>query len=142
MEFISNQLDEIKNLAQTNEAIVPLVRIIEKLANQQDLLYNKINELEEINENLAMNLHDVQEIILKNFDLEDCGDETCDCGHCDGDCQSCDDECDEYRPDSFYTLQCPFCEELFFIEKDELDQSVECPFCSKEIKAAENLVKH
>ena len=143
MEFISNKIEELKKIQDKDRLVNEMLLTIEKLANGYDILVNKVNELEEINESLELNLRDVQQIILKNFDFEDIhtDDEDCDCGHCNGDCQDCDEECDDARPDSFYTLQCPFCEELFFIERDELDQAIECPFCGKEVKAVDNLVK-
>lgn len=148
MEFMSNKTDEIRLLLKSlktpenspEKALYSaLVELLDDISKQHDLLNAKLQELEDFTESMSMDLHDIQEIIIKNLDLDslDNNSNACECE--DGKCECCGDEA---REDDFYTLQCPFCEELFFIEKDELDETIDCPFCNKPVKAIDNIVKH
>ena len=47
------------------------------------------------------------------------------------------DEGDE----EFVTLQCNFCEELFFIDVKESGTTVECPFCKKQVIVADTIIE-
>lgn len=111
--------------------LTTLVDLVEDISKNIDLLNNKTQEIEEYSENMSMDLHDIQELVIKNLNFDD---------------DSIDDvdEHDEHEGynDEFITLQCPFCEELFFIEPDEMGDVVECPFCNKEVNSQENRVKH
>ena len=138
MDYLSDKTDAIRNLLR--EIDLPkdsaemklyraLVDITDKIAQQQDLMVNRIEELEETVEVMSMSIHDLQEVIVKNLDLEPV--EVPEKG----------EDFDEEHIDDFYTLQCPYCEELFFIENDELDQDIPCPFCGKSVKAIDNIVK-
>lgn len=151
MEFISGKIADIKKSLEQAELSAEQKQLFEELTDitqasvqQQDLLTARMLELEEKAEQTEQQLRDLQLIFLKNFEVDECGmpqtEIGCNCGH--GHDDDCDcGECDPERPDDFYTLQCPFCEELFFIEKEELDLDIECPFCGKTLKAAENIVK-
>lgn len=158
MEFLSDKITEIKNelkkasLTEEQKALfAKLTDLTESALQQQDLLTAKLLETEEKADETAQQLRDLQILFLQNFDVDECGmpqtqtsdiHTDCNCGHDHSHGDGCDcEECDPDRPDDFYTLQCPFCEELFFIERDELDLDVECPFCSKTVKASENIVK-
>lgn len=158
MEFLSDKITEIKNEIKKTDfsprqtiLISKLTDLTERALQQQDLLTAQLSETEEKYEELAQQLRDLQILFLQNFDVDECGmpqtqtsdiHAGCECNHDHQHGETCDcGECDPDRPDDFYTLQCPFCEELFFIEKDELDLEIECPFCSKPVKASENIVK-
>lgn len=114
-----------------------ILSLTEEVLTKQDLQTVKNDEIEEELEYLTGIIKDMQQVIIENFDLEEAAaqkhEHSCDCGH---------DDCDSAHIDDFYTLQCPFCEELFFIENDEIDGETECPFCNKTVVAAENIVKH
>ncbi|MDF2684927.1 MAG: hypothetical protein K0S55_108 [Clostridia bacterium] len=108
-----------------------LVDLVEDISKEIDLLNNKTQEIEEYSENMSMDLHDIQELVIKNLSLNEDDDDN-------------DDEHEDHEGynDEFITLQCPFCEELFFIEPDELGENVECPFCNKDVNSQENRIKH
>ncbi len=138
MDYLSDKIDDIRTILKDidlpkDSAEMKLYRalvdITDKMAQQQDLMVNRIEELEETVETMAMSIHDLQEVIVRNLDLEPI------------DKPEQGEDFDEEHIDDFYTLQCPFCEELFFIEKDELDLDIPCPFCGKEVKAVDNIVK-
>lgn len=157
MEFLSGKIDELKKELKNTDLPPKQKNLFQQLTDltaavlqQQDLLTARILELEEQCDQATERLNDLQLQFLQNFDLDECGmpqrqtkiGHSCDCGHPHSHGDECDcEDCDPERPDDFYTLQCPFCEELFFIERDELDLDVECPFCNKTLKAAENIVK-
>ncbi len=151
MEFISGKIADMKRALEQAGLSTEQKKLFEELTDitqasvqQQDLLTARLLELEEKAEQTEQQLRDLQLIFLKNFEVDECGmpqtETGCTCGHEHDDGCGCG-ECDPERPDDFYTLQCPFCEELFFIEKEELDLDIECPFCGKTLKAAENIVK-
>lgn len=148
MDFVTDKIAAVKNAVEEKKEspdyglMKAMLDILEDVAGKQDLQTVKIDELEEELEYQNSVIKDMQQIILENFDLEELEEKHehehgCDCG-----CNDCGGECDEKHIDEFYTLQCPFCEELFFIENDELDETVDCPFCNKPVKAIDNLVKH
>ncbi len=138
MDFLSDKTEVIRSILR--EIDLPkdssemklykaLVDMVDQIAQQQDLLTNKVDEIEQTIEELSMSIHDLQEVIVRNLDLEPI------------DKPEQGEDFDEEHIDDFYTLQCPFCEELFFIENDELDQEIPCPFCGKNVKAIDNIVK-
>lgn len=148
MEFISSRIEEAKRLLKElnpdptqKKLYMSLTNLVEQVALKQDILTNKIDELEELNEEMALAIRDIQEILVKNFDIEEEVSGGCNCGNCHGEHHKENEDIDSERIDAFYTLQCPFCEELFFIEKHELDMDIECPFCQKQVKAIDNIVK-
>ena len=138
MDFLSDKTEVIRSILR--EIDLPkdssemklykaLVDMVDQIAQQQDLLTNKVDEIEQTIEELSMSIHDLQEVIVRNLDLEPI------------DKPEQGEDFDEEHIDDFYTLQCPFCEELFFIENDELDQEIPCPVCGKNVKAIDNIVK-
>lgn len=138
MEYLSTKSEQLRQMlkdldkpkdSSEMKLYSALIDLVDEVTKQQDLLGNKLEELEEFIENMSMDVHDIQELLLKNLDLDALEKPEPQEGD------------DEERPDDFYTLQCPFCEELFFIERDELDLEVDCPFCGKKVVAADNLVK-
>ena len=143
MYFVLNRINSLKEKIEERKdspdygLMKEMLALLEDVAGKQDLQTVKNDEIEEELEYLTSVIKDMQQVILDNFDLEGAVEEQhaheCDCG---------DEHCDHEHIDEFYTLQCPFCEELFFIENDEIDGEVECPFCQKKIVAAENIVKH
>lgn len=142
MDFVTNKVETLKNEIEkikdkpNYDLIKSMLNIIEDISAKQDLQTVKIDELEEEIEYLNTVIGDMQQVIIENFDLENSMEENEHEHNC-----HCED-CDEEHIDEFYTLQCPFCEELFFIENEELDQTVDCPFCNKPVKAIDNIVKH
>lgn len=142
MDFVTNKVETLKNEIEkikdkpNYDLIKSMLNIIEDISAKQDLQTVKIDELEEEIEYLNTVIGDMQQVIIENFNLENSMEEN---GHEHN--YHCED-CDEEHIDEFYTLQCPFCEELFFIENEELDQTVDCPFCNKPVKAIDNIVKH
>lgn len=138
MDYLSNNalaiIEKLKKLDFPSDSkeyiyIKETIKLCEDMAGHIDLANNKIEELEMEIEELRGAIKDIQEVIVKNLDLEPI------------EKPEQQDDFDEERVDDFYTLQCPFCEELFFIEKEELDQEVDCPFCNKKVVAVDNLVK-
>lgn len=138
MDYLSKNasaiIEKLKKLdypADSKEYILikEIISLCEDMAGHIDLANNRIEELELEIEDLRNAVRDIQEVIVKNLDLEPVEKPEQEEGF------------DEERVDDFYTLQCPFCEELFFIEKEELDQEVDCPFCNKKVVAVDNLVK-
>lgn len=145
MEFITNKIEAVKTelnkLKNTPnyDLLKSIIEILEEVAGKQDLQTVKIDELEEKTEYQDSMINDIQKVIIDALDLteiEEKDEKECDCDDCHH------EEHQKDRVDDFYTLQCPFCEELFFIENYEINNTVECPFCNKSIKASENIVKH
>ena len=145
MEFITNKIEAVK--AELNklkntpnyDLLKSIIEILEEVDGKQDLQTVKIDELEEKTEYQDSMINDIQKVIIDALDLteiEEKDEKECDCDDCHH------EEHQKDRVDDFYTLQCPFCEELFFIENYEINNTVECPFCNKSIKASENIVKH
>ena len=145
MEFITNKIEAVKTelskLKNTPnyDLLKSIIEILEEIAGKQDLQTVKIDELEEKTEYQDSMINDIQKVIIDALDLteiEEKDEKECDCDDCHH------EEHQKDRVDDFYTLQCSFCEELFFIENYEINNTVECPFCNKSIKASENIVKH
>ena len=130
-KLLKTMLDERHNQGVENPSeahfFTELMDFVEDISKNIDLLTNKTQEIEEYSENMSMDLHDIQEILIKNLNIDD----------------NEDDEIDkEGSNKEFITLQCPFCEELFFVEPEEYGDVVECPFCNKNVNSEENRVRH
>lgn len=141
MDYLSNRIEDLKNrfkdLGLSKESpeyklINDAISLIGDTAAQQDLANNRIAELEESMDQLYENMKEVQELLIKTLDA----DEWTPSEDKEDDIQN-----DDERIDDFYTVQCPFCEMLFIIEKNEIDEDIECPYCNKMFSASENVVK-
>lgn len=125
-----------------------LRNIVAATAEEVDLLSSRVEELMERMENddtymqhLSATLQSLQECIVGDvtvdadaYTAEYDAEKHCDCGHHDSEPNSPEDSIYYDEPEERYvTLQCSFCEELFFIEEKELSETVECPFCGKQV---------
>ncbi len=141
MDYLSNRIDDIKKKFKELEIskespeyklINEAIALLGDVSAQQDLANNRIAELEESMDQLYENMRDVQELLIKTLDADEWTPSS----------EKEDEAQDENeRIDDFYTVQCPFCEMLFIIEKNEIDEDIECPYCNKMFSASENIVK-
>lgn len=139
-----------------------LFDLVSATAGQVDVLGSRLDELEEkveqfdtYNEHLSASLQALRDCIVGDVSVdtdaytadydEHHRDGGCDCGcDCDED-RDCDcDECSHGREDDsfedFLTVQCPFCQEIFFLERAEYEDNVECPLCGHTVAVLDNLV--
>lgn len=155
MDFVTNKIDGIKEIINQKKdsedygLMLAMLGILESLAEKQDMQTVKLDELEEEIEYQNSVIKDMQQVILTELGFAEekeaeSEEETQPHSHIhdhSGHGHECSCGCEDGEKEEFYTLQCPYCEELFFIEGDEIDKVVECPFCDKSVKAAENRVE-
>ena len=142
-----------------------LYDIVSATAQQVDVIGSRLDEIEEKTENfetytehLSASLQSLRDCIVGDVRIDtdaytadydgSHGGEECDCGCDDGEhscghsCGDCDhghcDEDDAYE--DFITVQCPFCQELFFVERAEYEDNVECPLCGHSVAVLDNAV--
>lgn len=72
----------------------------------------------------------------------DCEDDGCGCGceSCSGGCEGCSSREEEDDFEDFFSVQCPFCQEVFFVEKGEYEDNIECPLCNHLVAVMDNLL--
>ena len=169
--YISQSLTQIKEkLTALKDKSKPeeydffesLFGIVEKMASELDLINAKTEENAEktdmINTNIEhmnANLQEIRNCIVGDVkvdtdsytkDFDDCCEgNDCDCGHHHNHNANEDkDDEDIYYDEGdeeFVTLQCNFCEELFFIDVKESGTTVECPFCKKQVIVADTIIE-
>ena len=61
---------------------------------------------------------------------------------CGCDCDECEHDCGDDSFEDFLTVQCPFCQEIFFLERAEYEDNVECPLCGHTVAVLDNIVEN
>ena len=118
------ELDESKKETKLIKALIDLV---------DDLAFS-ISELEDAFNDLADQVDEIDE------DLAMVEDDVYDDGECDGDCDSCDcedcEDCDCFEDDDcYYEVTCPTCNETICLNEDMLeDGEIECPNCGENLE--------
>lgn len=152
-ELKSKYAQQLKSGAQQDRIISELLDLVSELAAEVDMLRLKAEEadekadavtdnLEYINSNLQLIRDrivgeikvDTDEYTVHEADEHECG-----CGHS----HEHEDEniyFDEEEQEEYITLQCCNCQELFFIDKKDDKQIVECPFCRKHVRVGDCLI--
>lgn len=98
---------------------------IDANTNEGKLLTEIISVLGEIADELEFTEEAIDELSDKVFELEDevYGEDDCDC-------------CDDYDDDEPFVVNCPKCNEDFFVYVEDLesDEAISCPNCGQEVE--------
>lgn len=149
--------EQLKTNAVSGELAENLLDLIAELSAEIDILKLRVEEANEKADSVSDNLEyvnsnlqlirdrivgeisvDTDEYTAAKPGAEHSHSEECGCGeHADKANESIyfDEE-----PEEYITLQCCCCEELFFIEKHDEREIVECPFCRKHVRVGDCLI--
>lgn len=143
-----------------------LYDLVSATAQQVDVIDSRLDEIEEktekldtYNEQLSASLQALRDCIIGDVTVDtddytadydarhhhdgcDCGCERDgdDCAACEHGCDECEHGCGDDSYEDFLTVQCPFCQEIFFLERAEYEDNVECPLCGHLVAVLDNLV--
>lgn len=143
-----------------------LYDLVSATAQQVDVIGSRLDELEEktenfetYNEHLSASLQALRDCIVGDVtvdtdaytaDYDEHHHDGCDCScehehehdGCGCDCDECEHDCGDDSFEDFLTVQCPFCQEIFFLERAEYEDNVECPLCGHTVAVLDNIVEN